>query len=377
MEDFRSKKKKNGIGVIVPIAVMCLAIAGVGGAGLFLSSTEEKDYTYQNEQANTSLTEVEKEVENCIEKYFTNAGVEQFISEEDMTEIVKRVSDGIINNYESDTFSYNEENMIRQMIATAVTEAVTNFNQTIENQTLVDQSVVTKEFETYIDETLLPHVTNMIGANSTDVKALKEEMAELKHIYSQGTSSNDAMIKNILNQITTVEREQSSQMDDLSAQMKESEEALKAADDKMNSELKNQINVSSNELQSQINDSSNELQSQINSSSSELHSKIDANQNSTNEEITDIKTELSVRATDAWIDSFSIEASEFVYDGTGFSYTVTNENFKPDSEVLIAYAQGTKITVLEYYQGDGSLTITLKKAPKDAVEITSIHIINR
>lgn len=185
--------------------------------------------------------------------------------------------------------------------------------------------------------------------------------------------------------------------EDLSAQIKSNAELTEEEQQKlltMINDLDTETGTSIEDIKETLRQNMSEQTTSLNNAVSDLNTTIDTikvsveNTNgrlqdfdnelqSTNNTVAAISSSLSNMTTDIWISEVMLPVSSFSAYDNGYACVITNNGFKTDSNVEIDYAEGTCLSVIDYVQQDGSLTIVVSDMPTSDVLIEGIHIENK
>ena len=100
--------------------------------------------------------------------------VKEFISQDEMAQIIAQISTGVMNRLPTDTLSSGQELKVKEMISKAVIEATNDNNNQATDNTGADATVITEELQSYIKTTIVPNITAEIQINQGAIDDLKK-----------------------------------------------------------------------------------------------------------------------------------------------------------------------------------------------------------
>lgn len=123
--------------VIMAIAAAaCVTAFSIGGVHYYNTNLKETatTATYYNQYLAASGADevITDQVKDYISNYFQTMNVKEFISQDEMAQIIAQISTGVMNRLPTDTLSSGQELKVKEMISKAVIEAANdNNNQAI------------------------------------------------------------------------------------------------------------------------------------------------------------------------------------------------------------------------------------------------------
>ena len=155
--------------------------------------------TYYNQYLAASGADevITDQVKDYISNYFQTMNVKEFISRDEMAQIIAQISTGVMNRLPTDTLSSGQELKVKEMISKAVIEAANDNNNQATDNTGADATVITEELQSYIKTTIVPNITAEIQINQGAIDDLKKSLADLSEKYKENQKEYDALIDSI------------------------------------------------------------------------------------------------------------------------------------------------------------------------------------
>ena len=178
-----------GVGTTVLVMALLSTLGHVSNS----NRIEEAETQIQNSwSANTVITSevIEDELKLYIDQYLLERGFVESISNEALEELITLVTADVINNLPT-TFEETQLNVIRNMIATALTEEIYNYNLTV-NQTENKITKLDQDFRDYINNTVVPNITVLIQVQSGKIDDLQNMLNALSSKYTNDKLSYNA-----------------------------------------------------------------------------------------------------------------------------------------------------------------------------------------
>ncbi len=143
--------------------------------------------TYYNQYLAASGADevITDQVKDYISNYFQTMNVKEFISQDEMAQIIAQISTGVMNRLPTDTLSSGQELKVKEMISKAVIEAANDNNNQATDNTGADATVITEELQSYIKTTIVPNITAEIQINQGAIDDLKKSLADLSEKYKE------------------------------------------------------------------------------------------------------------------------------------------------------------------------------------------------
>lgn len=141
--------------VIMAIAAAaCVTAFSIGGVHYYNTNLKETatTATYYNQYLAASGADevITDQVKDYISNYFQTMNVKEFISQDEMAQIIAQISTGVMNRLPTDTLSSGQELKVKEMISKAVIEAANDNNNQATDNTGADATVITEELQSYI-----------------------------------------------------------------------------------------------------------------------------------------------------------------------------------------------------------------------------------
>ena len=174
--------------VIMAIAAAaCVTAFSIGGVHYYNTNLKETatTATYYNQYLAASGADevITDQVKDYISNYFQTMNVKEFISQDEMAQIIAQISTGVMNRLPTDTLSSGQELKVKEMISKAVIEAANDNNNQATDNTGADATVITEELQSYIKTTIVPNITAEIQINQGAIDDLKKSLADLSEKY--------------------------------------------------------------------------------------------------------------------------------------------------------------------------------------------------
>lgn len=182
-------------------AAACVTAFSIGGVHYYNTNLKETatTATYYNQYLAASGADevITDQVKDYISNYFQTMNVKEFISQDEMAQIIAQISTGVMNRLPTDTLSSGQELKVKEMISKAVIEAANDNNNQATDNTGADATVITEELQSYIKTTIVPNITAEIQINQGAIDDLKKSLADLSEKYKENQKEYDALIDSI------------------------------------------------------------------------------------------------------------------------------------------------------------------------------------
>lgn len=266
--------------VIMAIAAAaCVTAFSIGGVHYYNTNLKETatTATYYNQYLAASGADevITDQVKDYISNYFQTMNVKEFISQDEMAQIIAQISTGVMNRLPTDTLSSGQELKVKEMISKAVIEAANGNNNQATDNTGADATVITEELQSYIKTTIVPNITAEIQINQGAIDDLKKSLADLSEKYKGNQKEYDALIDSISSKLGKLDKNGATN-DDVANLKKDLEKLSKVLGDYKSSSS------------SDVTDVSKELEA----AKKDLQSKIDKYTEVSDEQFTQIKDNL-------------------------------------------------------------------------------------
>lgn len=266
--------------VIMAIAAAaCVTAFSIGGVRYYNTNLKETatTATYYNQYLAASGADevITDQVKDYISNYFQTMNVKEFISQDEMAQMIAQISTGVMNHLPTDTLSSGQELKVKEMISKAVIEAVNENNNQATDNTGTDATVITEELQSYIKTTIVPNITAEIQINQGAIDDLKKSLADLSEKYKGNQKEYDALIDSISSKLGNLDKNGATN-DDVANLKKDLEKLSQVLGDYKSSSS------------SDVTDVSKELEA----AKKDLQSKIDKYTEVSDEQFTQIKDNL-------------------------------------------------------------------------------------
>ena len=266
--------------VIMAIAAAaCVTAFSIGGVHYYNTNLKETatTATYYNQYLAASGADevITDQVKDYISNYFQTMNVKEFISQDEMAQIIAQISTGVMNRLPTDTLSSGQELKVKEMISKAVIEAANDNNNQATDNTGANATVITEELQSYIKTTIVPNITAEIQINQGAIDDLKKSLADLSEKYKGNQKEYDALIDSISSKLGKLDKNGATN-DDVANLKKDLEKLSKVLGDYKSSSS------------SDVTDVSKELEA----AKKDLQSKIDKYTEVSDEQFTQIKDNL-------------------------------------------------------------------------------------
>ena len=279
--------------VIMAIAAAaCVTAFSIGGVHYYNTNLKETatTATYYNQYLAASGADevITDQVKDYISNYFQTMNVKEFISQDEMAQIIAQISTGVMNRLPTDTLSSGQELKVKEMISKAVIEAANDNNNQATDNTGADATVITEELQSYIKTTIVPNITAEIQINQGAIDDLKKSLADLSEKYKENQKEYDALIDSIGSKLGKLDKNGATN-DDVANLKKDLEKLSKVLGDYKSSSS------------SDVTDVSKELEA----AKKDLQSKIDKYTEVSDEQFTQMKENLadSIERSDGMLDN--------------------------------------------------------------------------
>ncbi len=266
--------------VIMAIAAAaCVTAFSIGGVHYYNTNLKETatTATYYNQYMAASGAEevITDQVKDYISNYFQTMNVKEFISQDEMAQMIAEISTGVINSLPTDSLSSGQELKVREMISKAVIEASNEKNSEATDTTGKDTTVITEELQNYIKQVIVPNITADIQINEGAIEDLKKSLADLSEKYKGNQKEYDALIDSISSKLGTLDKNGATN-DDVASLRKDLE--------KLSEVLGNYKSSSSSDL--------TDVTSELDKTKKDLQAQIDKYTEVSDEQFTQIKDNL-------------------------------------------------------------------------------------
>ena len=290
-------------------AAACVTAFSIGGVHYYNTNLKETatTATYYNQYLAASGADevITDQVKDYISNYFQTMNVKEFISQDEMAQIIAQISTGVMNRLPTDTLSSGQELKVKEMISKAVIEAANDNNNQATDNTGADATVITEELQSYIKTTIVPNITAEIQINQGAIDDLKKDLEKLSKVLGDYKSSSSSDVTDVSKELEAAKKDLQSKIDKYTevsdeqfTQMKENlADSIERSDgmlDNQKKDLINRINSLSNDNVTNLADAKKELQNAIASANtSQTDALNNAIDNLTSGTITDLSNSVN------------------------------------------------------------------------------------